>query len=138
MKQKRLINQSGFSLVEILVVLAILGGVMALVAPNIFGNQQKANVRTAKIILAKLEGTINEFYSDCGQLPDSLEQLVNAPGGDVCESWGPNPYAKEKDLQDPWKNEILYEQTSGGIKLTSLGKDGSPGGEGFDADITNE
>jgi len=135
-KNRRL--QSGMSLVEILVVLAIIGGVMALIAPNVFGNKQKANVRTAKIIMAKLESAINEYYNDCNQMPDSLNDLVTSPGDDACDSWGPSPYAKEKEILDPWRNELVYEQTNDGFKLTSLGKDGAPGGEGFDADIDNE
>lgn len=130
--------QKGMSLIEILVVLGIIGSVMALLAPSIFGNKQKANVRTAKIIIAKIENSINEFYNDCDQLPDSLDQLVEEPGEAVCENWGPNPYVKSKDLLDPWKNELVYEQTGSGFKLTSLGQDGAPGGEGFDKDIDNE
>ena len=135
-KSRRL--QSGMSLVEILVVLAIIGGVMALIAPNVFGNKQKANVRTAKIIMAKLESAINEYYNDCDQMPDSLGDLVESPGDDACSSWGPSAYAKEKEILDPWKNELVYEQTNDGFKLVSLGKDGAPGGEGFDADIEND
>lgn len=135
-KDRRL--QSGMSLVEILVVLAIIGGVMALIAPNVFGNKQKAAMKTASIMISKLESAINEFYNDCDQLPDSLEQLTSAPSSDVCESWGPTAYVKEKELLDPWKNEFVYEQTSDGFKIVSLGKDGAPGGEGFDADIDNE
>lgn len=135
-KNRRL--QSGMSLVEILVVLAIIGGVMSLIAPSVFGNKQKANQKTAKIVMAKLESSINEYYNDCDQMPDSLNDLVTNPGEDACTQWGPNPYAKEKEILDPWKNEIVYEQNSDGFKLTSLGKDGAPGGEGFDADIDNE
>lgn len=138
MKKVKLKNQKGMTLIEILVVLAIIGGVMALIAPNIFGNKQKANMRTAKIMLSKLENSINEFYNDCDQLPDSLDQLVSAPSSDVCESWGPDAYAKEKELRDPWKNDIVYEQTNNGFVLKSFGKDGAPGGEGYDADITTE
>jgi len=130
--------QSGMSLVEILVVLAIIGGVMALIAPNVFGNKEKANQRTAKIIMAKLSSSINEYYNDCNQMPDSLNDLVTSPGDDACDSWGPQPYAKEKEILDPWGNDLVYEQTSNGFTLVSLGKDGAPGGEGFDSDIEGD
>lgn len=131
-------SQKGMSLVEILVVLAIIGGVMSILAPRIFDNKNKANMRTAKLVIAKIESSINEFYNDCDQLPDSLDQLVDEPGGDVCENWGPNPYVKPKDLLDPWKNELVYEQTGSGFELKSLGQDGAPGGDGFAKDISSE
>ena len=131
-------NQKGFSLVEIIVVLAIIGGIMTLLAPRIFSNKQKANQRTAKIQLAKVANAINEFYADCNQLPESLENLLDNPGEDVCESWGPDAYAKEKELIDPWKGDILYEQTGSGFVLKSLGADGAEGGEGYDSDVEHE
>jgi general secretion pathway protein G len=112
-------NQKGFSLVEIIVVLAIIGGIMTLLAPRIFSNKQKANQRTAKIQLAKVANAINEFYADCNQLPESLDNLLDDPGEDVCETWGPDAYAKEKELIDPWKGDILYEQTGSGFVLKS-------------------
>lgn len=131
-------NQKGFSLVEIIVVLAIIGGIMTLLAPRIFSNKQKANQRTAKIQLAKVANSINEFYADCNQLPESLENLLDNPGEDICESWGPDAYAKERELIDPWKGDILYEQTGSGFVLKSLGADGNEGGDGYDSDIEHE
>ena len=72
-KSRRL--QSGMSLVEILVVLAIIGGVMALIAPNVFGNKQKANVRTAKIIMAKFF-LFFRAARKCKQLKHFRQQLT--------------------------------------------------------------
>jgi len=131
-------RQKGFSLIEIIVVLAIIGGITTLLAPRIFSNKQKAAQKTAKIQLAKVAGAINSFYADCDQLPDSLDNLLEDPGEGVCESWGPDAYAKEKELIDPWKGDILYESTGSGFVLTSLGADGSEGGEGYDKDVEHE
>lgn len=130
--------QSGFSLVEIIVVLAIIGGIMTLLAPRIFSNKQKANQRTAKIQLAKVANSVNEFYADCNQLPESLDNLLDDPGADICESWGPDAYAKRKELIDPWKGDIVFEKTGSGFTLKSLGADGVEGGEGYDADVVHD
>lgn len=137
-KQERKELQKGFSLVEIIVVLTIIGGIMTLLAPRIFENKGKANMKTARIQIAKIENAINAFYADCDQLPESLDQLMEDPGSDVCESWGPDPYAKSKELRDPWKNDFEYELSGSKFVIKSLGADGSEGGEGYDADITSE
>ena len=136
--ERSLKKQKGFSLVEIIVVLAIIGGIMTLLAPRVFQNKQKADQRTAKIQLAKVANAINEFYADCNQLPESLDNLLDNPGEDICESWGPDPYAKEKELIDPWKGDIIYEESGSGFTLKSLGADGAENGSGYDADITHE
>ena len=135
---KAIKNQSGFSLVEIIVVLAIIGGIMTLLAPRIFQNKQKSNQRIAKIQLAKIANAVNEFYADCDQLPESLDNLLDDPGPDVCESWGPDSYVKEKDLIDPWKGDITYEGGGSGFILKSYGADGTEGGEGYDSDVEHE
>lgn len=132
-------GQRGLTLTEILIVLVILGGVMSLLAPRIFGQRQKANVRMAKLAIGKLSSSLEEFYSDCDQYPDSLDQLLSAPGDDVCESWGPDPYVKgEKALKDPWKNQFDYKIEGGNYVIVSFGKDGEPSGDGFDKDISSE
>lgn len=131
-------KQSGMSLIEILVVLAILGTIMTVIGGRVFGNKDKAKVSTAKIQIAKVVDAITLFYNDCDQLPENLDQLVNAPSSDVCETWGPKSYIKAKELRDPWKNDFVYEISGGEFTVTSLGKDGAPGGEGLATDITSE
>lgn len=134
----RVNSQKGMSLIEILVVLAIIGTIAATVGSSVFGNKEKAKLRIAKIQISKVENAINTFYNDCDQLPDSLEQLLTEPGAEVCESWGPGAYTKQKDLIDPWKNDFVYEQTSEGFKVMSYGKGGQEGGEGLEKDISSE
>ncbi len=132
-------RQSGMSLIEILVVLGIIVTIGATVARNVFGSREKSKVKVVKLQITKVENAVNEFYNDCDQLPDSLGQLIDEPGSDVCESWGlGGAYAKEKDLIDPWKNELVYELTDQSFTITSLGKDGAPGGEKLNKDISSE
>lgn len=132
-------GQKGMSLIEILVVLAIIGTIAATVGRSVFGSKEKSKVGTAKIQISKIENAVNEFYNDCDQLPDSLDQLLNQPSSDVCESWGlGGAYAKARDLRDPWKNDFLYEQTSEGFTITSFGKGGSQGGEGLEKDLSSD
>lgn len=135
----RIKNQSGMSLIEILVVLGIIVTIGATVARNVFGSREASKVKVAKLQITKVENMVNEFYNDCDQLPDSLDQLIEAPSSDVCESWGlGGAYAKSKDLIDPWKGDFIYEQTDQGFFIKSLGKDGSEGGEGLNKDISSE
>ncbi len=131
-------SEKGMSLIEILVVLAIIGTIAATVGSSVFGNKEKAKLRIAKIQISKIENAINTFYNDCDQLPDSLDQLINEPDSSVCESWGPGAYIKEKELVDPWKNDFVYEQTSSGFNVMSYGKGGEEGGDGLEKDISSE
>lgn len=131
--------QKGFTLVEIMIVLVILGGLFTLLGGRVFGQRDRANVTVAKIQISKITSAIELFYNDCDQYPQQLQQLVQKPGEDVCENWQPKGYLKnEKDLKDPWKNEFVYEVEGGGFIVRSLGKDKQPGGEEFDKDISSE
>lgn len=132
-------KEKGFTLVELMVVLAILGGLFAFFGRSVFGQKDKANVRMAKMQIARISTAVETFYSDCDQYPQNLDQLVERPSEDVCENWGPAGYLKnKKDLMDPWKNEFVYEVEGGGFIVRSLGKDKEAGGEGFNADISSE
>lgn len=132
-------NQRGFTLVEIMIVLVILGGLFALIGPSIFGQKDRANQSMAKIQISKLASAVELFYNDCDQYPSDLTQLSQKPSEDVCENWQPKGYVKnEKDLKDPWKRDFIYEVEGGGFIIRSLGKDGQPGGAEFDKDISSE
>lgn len=132
-------NQKGLTLVEILIVLGIIGTVMTVLAPRIFGSRDKSKVKITKLQMGKIGSALEEFYSDCDQYPESLDQLLTAPSSDVCESWGPVAYLKsEKDLLDQWKTPYSYSLEGGNYILISYGKDKEPDGEGFDADLSSE
>jgi len=133
-----LTNPKGFSLVEIMIVFGIIGTILALIGNRIVGANDKAKVRQAKIVLTQVSDALNNYYTDCGKYPSSLNGLLKEDAD--CSNWGPGAYmkpTKDGKILDPWNNEIQYSPTnSGDFSLTSLGKDGQPGGTGYAKDIS--
>ena len=129
-------RQHGFSLLELLVVLVILGLLASLVLPNVWGRLTGARHKAAKSQIALLQQNIDAFALDVGRLPESLTELVEQPGS--AEFWG-GPYVKQSSLKDPWDNEWVYRRPGekGPYDLISYGEDGSPGGEGVASDINS-
>lgn len=128
-------NQKGMTLIEIMIVIAILGGLMALLAPKFLGQKDKANVGQAKIQMGQIANALSMYYNDCGKFPAALDNLVKQDAN--CANWGPEAYLK-KDQVDPWGNPYVYELNGGEYSLKCLGKDGREGGSGFNADILYE
>lgn len=126
-------NRKGMTLIEIMIVLAIIGSIAALLLPNITGQLDKSKVREARIQLTQIVNALSMYYTDCGKYPESLEGLTKADPN--CSNWGPEPYYK-KSLKDPFNNEIVYELNGSEYTLKSNGKDGREGGSGYNADIT--
>ena len=133
-KQKRTIglNNKGFSLAEIMIVLVIIGGIMALILPRIQEGRDNANVRNTKIKMGEIENKLNEYQADCGKLPGSLQFMVSDTAD--CKNWTSNKNAKNL-LKDEWQTEFGYETSGNGYNLKSLGKNKKEGGEGPDKDI---
>ena len=130
----------GFTLVELLVVLAILGMLAALVGPQVLNQLGGAKSKSAAIQISDLEQALEIYKLDVGRFPNSsqgLEALVRQPSG--VKGWN-GPYLKKGELpMDPWGNpyEYRYPGQGGGPEITSLGADGRPGGSGEDADVTS-
>jgi general secretion pathway protein G len=130
----------GFTLLEIVIVLIILGTVMAFVAPKIFGNLEKANQAMAKARIEQISGQLEIFKLEVGRYPNSQEglaSLVAKPGG--LDKWN-GPYVKDPAiLKDPWGNDFRYTSPGSAkpFDLVSLGADGKEGGEGENRDIGN-
>ena len=127
----------GFTLLEIVIVLIILGTVMAFVAPKIFEQMGRAKSGEAKLRIQSLAGNIEIYKLEVGKLPENLQALVKQPGG--VDKWN-GPYAKDADLKDAWGNEYKYTVpgTNGRqYDIVSLGADGKEGGEGENRDVTN-
>jgi general secretion pathway protein G len=126
-------RQGGFSLVEIMIVIVLIGGIVALVANRVMNSKSRGDYQLAQVQLDTLAGKIDQYRSDTGRLPESLEQLVSSPG---ISGWL-GPYAQAKELVDPFGNAIEYRRPGaiGPFELVSLGADGAPGGDSFDADI---
>ena len=136
-------RKKGFTLVELLVVILILTMLATLLAPRIFKGLGKAKKGIARSKMAIIEDALGRFYLDCGRLPDQsegLEALLTAPPA-LEEKWD-GTYLKPKDLLDPWDYPYEYRAqgtiNEGSYDLISYGADGSPDGEGENADIYNE
>lgn len=128
--------QSGFSLIEIILVVVLIGGIVAFAATRILGGGDRAKANLAKAQVQTLAEKVQQFEMDTGTLPGSLDELVSAPN---TIGWL-GPYAKEAELKDPWNRPFEYRMPGDGraFDLVSLGKDGKPGGESVDADIRFE
>ena len=123
---------AGFTLIEILVVMAIIGMLAVMVAPNIFNQQGGARRDAALSQISALEAALDTYRLDLGQYPDSLEGLVENDSGRA--AWN-GPYLRREVPLDPWGNEYVYDSDGRGFTLVSNGPDGERGGEGDDADI---
>lgn len=134
-------KQAGFTLIEIMVVVVILGILAATIIPQFMGTTQDAKVNTAKANVAELESAIERFYIHMDRHPtneEGLEVLVNPPSGED-QRWR-GPYIKMLK-PDPWGSPYQYRipstRRSSGYDVWSRGGDGSDGGEGDAADIGN-
>jgi len=126
-------NKKGFTLVEIMIVLAILGAIFSLLAGRVVGARDKAKVKEAQIQLGQITNALSMFYNDCGKYPATLDGLQKNTGD--CSNWGPEAYYKKK-LVDPWSNPFAYEISGSEYTLKSLGKDGKEGGTEYGKDIS--
>jgi general secretion pathway protein G len=129
-------NSRGMTLLEIMIVLAILGSLMAILLPKIAGSKDKADVKQTGLIMSQVNTALQMYYTDCGKYPESLEGLTKADAS--CSNWGPEPYVKEKQLLDTWNNPFAYSIEGNAYVIKSLGKDKKEGGSGFDKDISSE
>jgi general secretion pathway protein G len=127
--------QAGFTLIEIILVLVLIGGIVAFAATRILGGGDRAKVNLAKAQVQTLADKVQQFESDTGTLPGTLNDLVTSDAG----GWL-GPYAKASELKDPWNHEFEYRAPgeSQAFDLVSFGKDGKAGGTSVDADIKFE
>jgi general secretion pathway protein G len=126
--------QRGFSLIEIILVVVLIGGIVAFAASRILGGGDRAKANLAKAQVQTMAEKIQQFEMDTGSLPNSLDELVSEPGN--ATGWL-GPYAKAGEINDPWNHPFEYQVPGDGqaFDLISLGKDGKPGGSSVDADI---
>lgn len=138
-KRRGVRSQAGFTLMELLVVLAILGLLMSLVGPRVLNQLGGAKVKTAAIQIKDLEQSLEMYKLDTGRYPstdEGLVALVKKPGN--ASGWN-GPYLKSDVPLDPWKREYHYKFPGdhGELDIYSYGQNGSPGGEGEDVDVGN-
>lgn len=138
LNKRRSGNEKGFTLVELLVVMVIIGLLAALVAPRLFPKLGKGKISAAKAQIELLGQALDQYRLDTGSYPTSeqgLNALVTNPGVDKWEG----PYLKKGLPVDPWGKPYVYQcpGTHGEYDLYSYGRDGKPGGDGEDQDVVS-
>jgi len=137
--QRRQASQQGFTLLEMLVVLVIIGLLAGLVGPQLLGRVDTSKVTAADTQIRMLKASIETMRLDIGRFPtaeEGLDMLMRPPQDErVSRKWR-GPYLSEDVPLDPWSNPYNYRPATGTtIVLFSYGADGQLGGEGIDADI---
>ena len=132
--------QEGFTLLELLVVVAIIGLLAAFVGPRLFGNVSKSEVTTAKAQIEAFSRALESYRLDTGKFPETaqgLQVLVTRPPDSP--KWN-GPYLQKEVPPDPWGHPYVYKRPGThhpDFDIVSHGRDGRPGGTGEDADLTN-
>jgi len=132
-------DQRGFSLIEIMIVMVIIGLLASLVGPKLFGQLGKAKQKTAKAQIEMLMAALDSYRLDVGNYPsqqEGLNALISNPGA---QEWA-GPYLAKGQLPlDPWNHPYVYNMPGqhGEVDVLSLGADNKPGGSGEDADANS-
>ncbi len=140
-KRDALMRQRGFTLIEIMVVVIIIGLLAAIVAPNVIGRVDDAQITRAKADIGQIESALKFYRLDNFAYPSTeqgLEALVTKPNDPNVKNWKTGGYL-DRVPKDPWGNPYLYLNPGNNseIDIYTLGADGKPGGEEANADIGN-
>lgn len=140
--RKPILKKTGFTLVELLIVMVILGLLSALVGPRLFGHLASSKTKAARTQIELVGAALDMYRLDLGRYPASeegLSALSAKPSDEVRAASWHGPYLKKKLDKDPWGNAYVYvfPGQHGEYDLSSLGADGQVGGEGEDADINS-
>ena len=142
MKKRKHSNNSGFTLVELLVVLVILMIIGTIAVQNFSGEDDKAKVQATRVSFIALENSLERFRLDVGRYPsveEGLGALYDCPEG-LEARWAGKYLKKRRALRDGWGNDYIFNVPGPGgepYEIISLGADGVEGGEQFNSDISN-
>jgi general secretion pathway protein G len=128
----------GFSLIEIMIVIIILGLLAGLVLPNLLGQSEQAKRKLVCIQMQSIKDALKSFKLQNGTYPtteEGIKALVENPDSEKYKSF-PDGGFLDKIPNDPWKNPYIYTNDEGEIEIVSLGADGKEGGSKENADIT--
>ncbi len=132
-------RQRGFTLIEIMMVVVIIGILVAVIVPNVLGVDDDARLQAERANLRGIAQALEFYKLDNRHYPSTdqgLEALVSKPSGfPEPKHWGPDPYLRKYPL-DQWENDYVYVNDSNSFSLASLGADGAEGGEGANADVS--
>jgi general secretion pathway protein G len=136
-------NEAGMTLIEILIVVAVISMLGAIVGQNFMGKYNKAKVDTTKVQMRNLSTILDDFRRECNFYPTTdqgLDALLQKPTtGRECKNYDPSGYIQNKKLpKDGWGNDFLYESDGNKFTLRSLGSDGIEGGEELNKDISSD
>jgi general secretion pathway protein G len=137
--QARLWATRGFTLLELLVVMVIIGLLAGYVGPKYFAQIGKSEIKATRAQIDSLEKALDQYRLDTGHYPSAEQGLAALFAPPSNETKWAGPYLKKVVPQDPWGHPYLYKIPGehGEFDLVSYGKDGQPGGSGEAADITN-
>jgi general secretion pathway protein G len=133
-------NQDGFTLLELLVVMVIIGLLASFVGPRYFSQIGKSEVKSAKAQIDALEKALDQYRLDLGKYPTTEQGLVALVSKPANEAKWDGPYLKKTVPADPWGSPYVYKfpgEHNNEFDLWSFGKDGQPGGSGANEDIQN-
>jgi general secretion pathway protein G len=136
-------DERGFTLTEMLIVIALIALIGTFVAGNVIDKFSRAKVDSTKVQMRNLSTVLDQFKLDCGFYPLSdqgLDALLKKPAGRECKNYDPNGYLKSgsKVPRDSWSNDFGYQSDGNKFVITSFGSDGKEGGEGNDKDIASD
>ena len=131
--------QAGFTLIEMMIVIAIIGLLMGLVGVQVIKRLDESRVSATKIQIKQLMTVLDDFRRVCGFYPNTeqgLDALVHAPQGRECKGYDPEGFVK-KLPKDAWSNDFLFTSDGNKYEIKSLGADGKEGGDCMKKDISS-